>query len=158
MFDTIYSIVVSGLERAEFIKLLPDLEMIETDSYYPWPDCRQRAIAIAETNGFILAAGSILELIGEGLALEASRNGSALYLSENPDSGHYCAARFVKRKTAGRVEVVSWDIVDDSMGMFSEDSEDIDDKHYGTINTHEMLVDFIGANLTKIEWTHYASR
>jgi hypothetical protein len=94
---------------------------------------------IAQCDEFIFGAGRLLELIGEGLALEASRKLSALYLCENPDVDQYCTAKFIKRRPAGRVEVSSGDIIDDSMGMFEAESEDNDDKHYGQINTHELL-------------------
>ena len=158
MSEAIFAVVVSGLDMSDFLSLLPPLNEIGRSSSYPWPDCDECSIAIAVCDGFILASGRLLELIGEGLALEASRKSAALYLCENPDADQYCTAKFTKRRPAGRVEVSSGDIIDDSMGMFEADSEGNDDKHYGQINTHELLGSFVGRSIPKVEWTHYENQ
>jgi hypothetical protein len=158
MSEAIFAIVVSGVDKSDFLSLLPPLKEIGSSSSFPWPDCDECSIAIAECDGFILAAGRLLELIGEGLALEASRKSSALYLCENPEADQYCAAKFIKKRPAGRVEVSSGDIIDDSMGMFEADSEDNDDKYFGQINTHELLGNFTGRGLPKVDWTHYENQ
>ena len=154
MSDSIYAVVVSGLTISDFLSFLPPLDEVGRSSSYPWPDCDNGSIAIAECDGFILGAGMLLASIGEGLALEASRKSSALYLFENSRKNDYCAAKYQKKRPAGRVEISSGDIIDDSWGMFAAEAEE-GDKYYGNISVYTLLGEFTGKNFPKVEWTHY---
>lgn len=154
MSEAIHAVVVSGIDLPDFLSMLPPLEEAGASASSPWPDDEEVAMAIAERDGFVFGFGGLLELMGEGLAQEASRQGTALYLCEDPEAERFCCAKFASKRPAGRVEVIDGDIVDDSMGMFAARNKG-GDKRYGRIDAHEMLLSFTGGKLAPLEWTHY---
>jgi hypothetical protein len=154
MPDSIFAIVVSGIEMPAFLSLLPPLKAIGSSSSSPWPDCDDSSIAVAEHKGFILSSGNLFELIGEGVACEASRPSPALYLSESYQEDRYYAVKFERRRPTARVEALEGRIVEDSMSAFAGDTTEKDDKNYGRVDTYDLLSKFIG-DLPTLEWTHY---
>ncbi len=149
----IHVVAASGLTLSRVLKLLPGLQELEKSLRSFWPDLKKGQIAITEHNGFILACGGIFELVGEGVACEASRGSTAIYAGEDYENDRFCASRFRKGKPAGRVESSSGEILEDSMGMFPPDDDD-DNKRYGQVNAFEVLAEFMGLEqLPELDWT-----
>lgn len=158
MPQAIHAVAVSGPALSRFLKLLPELEEVEKTSCCFWPDLEEGQIATAEHKGFILACGGIFELVGEGVACEASRGSIAVYTSEDHENDRYCASRFLKGKPAGRAESSTGEILEDSMGMFPQD-DDRDEKRYGQVNAFDVLKEFMELErLPDLEWTIQTAR